>query len=243
MATERLPFEPVLSDKDRKRLAEFKKDVDRTDLLLEFDEYKKMAPVYERRKALTKTIPKFWPVALLRHPSVKLEFEKREDVDAIQYLEHVDIKRDPKEPRAYTLEFTFGRNPYFEDSVLRKEFRYVEPKTRTQERADSEGFKWSMLDFDWEKDVKPQASRIRWKPGKDLSRKYPKEEDDGEVTELGSFFNWFTITSDPFDLGVIIGEEIFPDAIGYFTGDIHGPDSDDDDDDNSDDDDDDDDSD
>ena len=192
---ERLPFEPQLSDKDRKRLDDFKKDIERADLLIgeysclfccstsannptEYAEYQRMAPVYEKRKALTRTIPKFWPVALLRHPSIKLEFEKREDMDAIQYLESVDVKRNPRELRSYTIQFvgcpgyhgltclfiaasqTFGRNPYFEDSVLTKEFRFMESKKRKDEQEDRDGFKWSMLDFDWEKDVKPQVSPL-----------------------------------------------------------------------------------
>ena len=46
----------------------------------------------------------------------------------------------------------------------------------------------------------PQSTRIRWKQGKDLSRKYPAETEDGDVTELGTFFNWFTVPSDPFDV-------------------------------------------
>jgi hypothetical protein len=76
-----------------------------------------------------------------------------------------------------------------------------------------------MLDFDWDKDIKPQVRisisygvvaaltfvieqphHIKWKRGKNLCERYPKEEDDGEITNLGSFFNWFEAPSDPFDV-------------------------------------------
>jgi len=75
-----------------------------------------------------------------------------------------------------------------------------------------------MLDFEWDRDVKAlvrqltlfyasyinevgQASGINWKPRKNLCQQYPKEVDeDGDMTELGSFFNWFESDGDAFDV-------------------------------------------
>jgi template-activating factor I len=52
---------------------------------------------------------------------------------------------------------TFGSNPFFSNRVLKKEFAFVEPENRKAEKADRDGFKLSMLDFDWERDVKPKV--------------------------------------------------------------------------------------
>lgn len=49
---------------------------------------------------------------------------------------------------------TFSKNPYFEDRVLQKVYQFNESPGRRNEPADTEGFKWSMLDFDWDEDVK-----------------------------------------------------------------------------------------
>lgn len=104
---------------------------------------------------------------------------------------------------------------------MKKVFIFTESKERREEKPDAEGFKWSMLDFDWDEDVKAQVcegkglpstpfvllvstqrylfqpTRIRWKSGKNLCQKYPKDGDDDDFPdELGSFFNWFELPSD-----------------------------------------------
>jgi len=229
MPSDKIDFEPEISESTRQTLEDFKKEKKRTSILLEYAEYKTLDELYVRRTKVVKNIPKFWAVALLRHATLMAEFETPEDKDAIQYLEDLTIVRNPVEPRAYTINFKFKPNPYFTDSVLSKEFQYTEHKKRKAESADSEGFKWSMLDFDFDKDVKPQSCAINWKPGKNLSEKYPEKKDsDGDVEDLGTFFNWFKLPSDPVDIGVIIADEIYPDAIYYFTGEVDQiPDSDD----------------
>ncbi|KAF8226038.1 hypothetical protein L208DRAFT_396940 [Tricholoma matsutake] len=54
-----------------------------------------------------------------------------------------------------------------------------------------------MLDFDRVEDLEPQPYRITRKGGHNLCKRYPTEESDGDVTDLGSFFNWFELPNDP----------------------------------------------
>lgn len=227
-------FEPVLSDSDLQRMDKVRKDVERTKLILEHAEIQTMLRTCEKRREFTKTIPKFWGVALMRNSIVSMELGHKEDQEAIQCLEDIWVERNPVEPRAYTIVFTFSRNRFFTDRVLKKEYKFTESQARKNERPDKDGFKWTMLDFDWERDVEPQPYRISWNRGQNLCELYPKVEEDGDVTELGSFFNWFESPGDIFDFGVIIADDIFPDAINYFTGDI-SEDEDEDEDDGSDD--------
>lgn len=235
-----LPFaEPVITDADKKKMEEIKKSVGRVEVLSELGKIKRMDPVYNQRRQFIKNIPKFWPTALFRHAGLALDLKIDDDIKALQYVTDIWVNRNPVEPRVYTIQFTFSNNPYFGDKVLQKVYQLNGSPGSRNEPADQEGFKWSMIDFDWDRDVKALASRINWKPRKNLCQQYPKEVDeDGDVEELGSFFNWFESDGDVFDIGLLISDEIFPDAINYFNGEV---DSDDDDDNNNNDDDDDDD--
>jgi len=238
-----LPFaEPALSEADKKTMEEIGKQIRRAKLLGEFAEIKRMEPIYEKRRQFVKKIPKFWAVAILRHAGLAMDLKVEEDQRVLQNLTDIWVKRDSIDPRVYTLEFTFSQNPYFEDRILRKVYQFTESPARKKEVADREGFKWSMLDFDWDDDVKALPCKISWKPGKNLCRKYAKKVDeDGEIDTLGSFFNWFESDGDTFDIGTIIADELFPEAIEYFNGEIDDEDDEDEDgEDNEDDDDDDD---
>ncbi|QRV96815.1 Nucleosome assembly protein (NAP) [Ceratobasidium sp. AG-Ba] len=236
------PTAPVIDSRTQDKFDSFQREVDRMDLILEFFEYRKKAPLYEQRRKLIKTIPRFWYMALMNNDDISIELQHKEDQEALEFLEDIWVVRSPIDPRVYTIEFMFKSNPFFEDKVLRKVYKYSESRECKAQSGDSDGFKWGMLDFDWEEQVQPQSTTIKWKRGKNLSSKYPRKgADDNLPDELGSFFNWFTHPSDAFDIGVTIAEDIFPDAIDYYTGQVGCDDSDEESDEDDDDDDDDDD--
>ncbi|KAF8883898.1 hypothetical protein CPB84DRAFT_1965095, partial [Gymnopilus junonius] len=218
-----LPFpEYALSDSDQKKLDEINKNVERAQLICELEEIKRLIPVYEDRRQFIKRIPNFWAIAFWRHVGLATDLQHEEDMAILKHLVDVWINRNPIEPRAYTIEFTFSVNPYFENRILKKVYKFTESAARKKEVADKEGFKWSMLDFDWDDDVKPLPEKILWKPGQNVCQKYPAIRDkDNEITDLGSFFNWFEADGDPFDIGLIISEEIFEDAVDHFTGQVN----------------------
>lgn len=64
-----------------------------------------MQPVYEKRRAVVKAIQKFWPVALMNHEMFALHCQHNLDQVALAYLEDLWVVRDPKEFRAFTIEF------------------------------------------------------------------------------------------------------------------------------------------
>ncbi|EIN13651.1 hypothetical protein PUNSTDRAFT_94862 [Punctularia strigosozonata HHB-11173 SS5] len=231
-----------LSDEDAAKLQEVQKDIARAELILERQAQAKLLTTYEKRRAVVKAIPKFWPVALMNHPMIAIHAQHNTDQAALSYLEDVWMIRDPVETRAFTLEFHFKENPFFSDKVLTKEFKYVPPPAAANEKPDEEGITASMLDFSWERDVEPKARayKINWKDdSKNLTKRYPRVTDDVEddlPAEPGTFFNFFEIAEDPFDIGVQIANEVFPEAIDYFLGNMNDQDDSDDDEDDSDDD-------
>lgn len=84
--------------------------------------------------------------------------------------------------------------------------------------------------------------KIDWKePSKALTKLYPREagEDGDDIpAEAGSFFNFFELEADPFEvcrkhsyhaacqlillpqIGLLIGNEVFPEAIDYFLAEV-----------------------
>ena len=51
----------------------------------------------------------------------------------------------------------FKENPHFNDSVLKKEYKYAEPPASAENKVDENGISEAMLDFSWERDVKPSV--------------------------------------------------------------------------------------
>ncbi|KAF9023438.1 hypothetical protein BDZ89DRAFT_1102710 [Hymenopellis radicata] len=214
---EKDPLQAVeLDEENAKKLNEVQRDAQRVELYLDLHSHKLLEPVYAKRREIVKGIDKFWPVALMNHPTFAIQVQHNSDQLALSYLEDLWLVRDPKEPRCYTIEFHFKENPHFTNKVLTKEYKYV----------DERGVSEIMLDFSWERDVEPSATKIDWKdPAKALTKLYPREMgegDDEEPAEPGSFFNLFEIKDDPYDIGLSIATEIFPEAIEFFLG--HGQD-------------------
>ncbi|KAG1716325.1 hypothetical protein ID866_809 [Astraeus odoratus] len=222
---EKNPLDGVeLGDDDAQKLKDIQKQMERVDLLIERHSQQKLLTVYEQRRQVTKAIPKFWPVALVNHPLISFQTQHNIDRIALSYLEDLWVARDPKEPRCFTLEFYFKSNPYFTDTVLKKEYKYVPPPSAATEEPDADGLTPSMLDFSWERDVQPSAIKINWKdPENALTKLHPRvedEEEDSVPAEAGSFFNFFEISQDPYDLGTTIANDVFATATDYFLGNV-----------------------
>lgn len=64
--------------------------------------------MYEKRRAVLKAIPKFWPVALMNSEMFALQAVHYDDQHALSYLEDLWLVRNPVETRAFTLEFVSG---------------------------------------------------------------------------------------------------------------------------------------
>ncbi|KAJ7596641.1 hypothetical protein C8J56DRAFT_917945 [Mycena floridula] len=236
-AEEKNPLAGVeISDEDTLKLVGIQKDLQRAELLVDRQAQALLVPVYEKRRPILKAISKFWPVALTNQSVFAFHVQHSADQLALTYLEDVWIARDPVEMRCYTVEFYFKENPYFSDSVLKKEYKYMPPPAAANETPDADGITPSMLDFSWERDVKPSAAKINWKDAdKALTKLYPRvaSEEEDELSDAGSFFNLFEIEEDPFELGVTIANEIFPEAIDFFMGQGEDIDSDEEDSDDS----------
>lgn len=102
----------------------------------------------------------------------------------------------------------FKSNPYFSDSVIKKEFKYLPPSV-PDNTPDENGITPAMVEFDWEQHVAPQGIKINWKDdSKNLTKLYGRvaaedDDNDGDDDEEGaspldpgSFFNFFEHADD-----------------------------------------------
>ncbi|KAJ6501667.1 hypothetical protein C8R47DRAFT_1108264 [Mycena vitilis] len=229
-----------LTEEDAKKLAKTQRDIGRVELALDRLGQSKIMPAYESRREVLKSIAKFWPVALMNHSHFAFFAQHSADQLALSYLEDLWIARDTVEPRCYTIEFYFKENPFFTNTVLKKEYKYKAPPAVADDKPDENGITETMLDFSWERDVEAAAFKIDWKdPANALTKLYPGEagEDEDDISvDAGSFFNFFEKAEDGAELGITIANEVFPEAIEYFLGQAGGDDDVDSDDEDEDDD-------
>jgi len=219
--TEKNPLgDAELSDVHNEKLEKIWEEANRVDIFVEFLTQEKQAPFLRKRREVLKSIPKFWPVALMNHSTVAIHAVHQQDQEALSYLEDVWLERDPEEKRCFTLEFYFRENPFFSDPVLKKEYKYDPPSDVDGEEKDEWGVTEAQATFAWDVNVKPQAIRIHWKDdAHNLTKAHPLVlHDDGELSEPGSFFNLFEVETDHMDLGVVIANRVFPEAMDYFKG-------------------------
>jgi template-activating factor I len=74
-------------------------------LLAERRAQEQLTPVYQQRREALKSIPKFWPMALLKHSLFAIQAQHDADRLALSYLEDLWVVRDPREPKVFILEF------------------------------------------------------------------------------------------------------------------------------------------
>ncbi|KAG8881669.1 hypothetical protein FRB98_004198 [Tulasnella sp. 332] len=196
----------------------------------EVNAIERLNAVYQKRREAVKGIKKFWPTVFDEHAELEPHLQYRDDLQALSHLTDFWLERDPKEPRAFTAEFYFSENPYFSDAVLKKEFKYelVESEGVLPSTAkDVDGMSEAMFAFDWNENIKPQTIKISWKSDdKNLTKLNPRkveDDDEDDIIDPGSFFNFFEHADDPHDFGPLFSEDLFPEAIDYFHG--RGPNS------------------
>ncbi|KAL5635969.1 hypothetical protein ACGC1H_004691 [Rhizoctonia solani] len=223
-----------LEPQEDKLMTELERKQTRAEIAVELAALRILKPLYESRRKTLAAQRNFWGIALGQHPEIGQYLSDPQDAEAMTYLRDLWVDRDPHEHRAFTLEFYFTENPFFNNPVLRKYYRYTAPPEVTPEdsAADENGVTNVMVDFNWERDIKISGTSIEWKyPAKALTKLRPRpnmediekrfkagDNDDPMSIDTGSFFHFFEEKDDEFDIGQTIAEEVFADAIGYFTG-------------------------
>ncbi|XP_041625614.1 testis-specific Y-encoded-like protein 5 [Vulpes lagopus] len=143
----------------------------------------------ERRNLLIQSIPGFWGRAFQNHPQLS-SFLNSQDREALGYLNSLEVEELGLARLGYKIKFYFGRNPYFQNKVLIKEYG-CGPSGQVVSRS----------------------TPIQWLPGHDL-----QSLSQGSPDNSRSFFGWFSnhssIESDK--IVEIINEELWPNPLQYY---------------------------
>jgi len=155
-------------------------------------------PYYAKRSEHIARIPNFWLTAFVNHPQVSALLGE-EDEDVLQHLTKVEIQEFDDIKSGYKINFLFSENPYFDNSIITKEFRLNE----SGEPAS-------------------KSTTINWKPGKDLTQRSSAAQKGAKKRtheeQQDSLFCWFTDHSDAGadELGEVIKDDIFPNPLQYY---------------------------
>uniref|UniRef100_UPI0009007629 Putative nucleosome assembly protein C36B7.08c n=1 Tax=Schizosaccharomyces pombe (strain 972 / ATCC 24843) TaxID=284812 RepID=UPI0009007629 len=165
-------------------------------------------PLFEQRRDILKTINNFWVVVLEAAGDEISQYITPEDSVLLEKLENIYVERfNEKEPRDVRISLTFQPNEYLQDDnlTLVKEVRMKEEKAKDDEGLEKKITKYTSQPVD-----------IHWKPGKSMFRKNKKLPPN--------FFDYFQWTGeeedDDFDgatLTIFLAEDLFPNAVKYFT--------------------------
>ena len=69
-----------------------------------------LRPMYEKRRQVIKSIPNFWPVAMMNNSALAFQIQHNADQTALSYLEDVWVEKNTKEHRCFTIEFVSDRS-------------------------------------------------------------------------------------------------------------------------------------
>jgi nucleosome assembly protein 1-like 1 len=202
-----------------------------------------------------KGIPYFWLTVLQHHEEFE-EMINEKDAAALKYLKCLtSYPLNPENPLdpSFVLEFTFNENPFFENTILKKKYYIKEDPVYHEmvyDYVEGTEILWKPKKNLTMKVVTRQQ-KLGGKGARGRGRgKLPQTRTITSEEPCDSFFNFFkslgsqdenemeddldqAIETD-FELGLIIKDEIIPNAILWFTGEIPSSYADDEDDDNED---------
>jgi nucleosome assembly protein 1-like 1 len=197
----------------------------------------------ETMPADAKGIPDFWLTILKSSPPIDQTIEDH-DEPILEKLKDIRCKlADDPNKMAFTLEFEFGENEYFENLILTKSYNL-------QNKMDED----DPLGYEGPEIVSCTGSNIKWKKGMNVTekivKKRQKHKGSGTVRTVekkvlnDSFFNFFSppsiqddesIDSDTealldsdFQIGSTFKDRIVTRAVLYFTGEAQAAEREDD---------------
>jgi nucleosome assembly protein 1-like 1 len=197
----------------------------------------------EQKQEDVKGVPSFWLEAL-KHSDEFGDFITDRDEDALQHL--YEIKASPYEKegvsnQSFSLEFYFNPNDFFENDVIKKTYFLVDKEFGTTmfDKVESTDIKWKQgKNLTVKLVTKQQGGNKRGGRGGKGGRggRGGAQQPVKTITveePCQSFFNFFNPTAgmedadpeelqaileDDYELGLMVKDEIIPNAVLWFTG-------------------------
>ena len=192
------------------QIEELERKKEKQMLELELKYSKELLPLSRKRNLLAEKIPNFWVTTFEHHPLLRASLTD-EDKKLLAYLKEFDVEILDVH-NSYRITFKFRENEFLQTNIL-----------------------WKQFIFDEGGNVTPTSSEVKWKAGKDLTARNAasgkKKRPAEDIEEVESFWNFFTSPQEiPFEqeLGTVLREEVWPNAIKYFKEPLDDDDDDED---------------
>ncbi|CAG9760355.1 unnamed protein product [Ceutorhynchus assimilis] len=156
---------------------------------------------FAKRNEYIRNIPHFWVTAIMNHPDISTLFSGHEEEDCLHHLTNIEVEDFNQEDMrsGYYIKFFFDENPYFENSVLSKEYHLGtdSPYSKSSHIIWKEGVQLGQTTLD------PNCKTTRKRKLESL--KY-------------SFFSWFNDNVDPFtdDIAEDFKGDLWLNPLQYF---------------------------
>ncbi len=175
---------------------------------------KQTQPIFESRREVLRNIPDFWSIVLNEIEAFEEFILAPTDGEILESLTEIFVDRDTSDDANsddFSIRFEFKGSEYLSDQVLIKKFqKNKDPEIASELISEPVEIKW--------------VSKKNGKKGKNPAK--------GK-----SFFKWFAYTGKNFgefhnasDLALLISEDIFPNAVKYYSEQVSRLEEEDDDD-------------
>lgn len=214
-------------EEEEKKLAEDMKDKAKIS-----EDKEKKAEEEKTEEEDPKGVPQFW-LTVFKNVEMLSEMVQEHDEPILQHLNDIKVKFSPSSQMGFTLEFYFGPNDHFTNTVLTKEYGM---------RAEPDPT--DPFSFEGPEIIKCKGCTIDWKKGKNVTvkviKKVQKHKGRGtkrtvtKTVQNDSFFNFFNppevpegeepdedleaLLASDFEIGHFLRERVVPRAVLYFTG-------------------------
>lgn len=165
-----------------------------TEEILEIeDKFNKLRqPFYEKRAEIIKRISNFWVTAIINHPKISRILDE-EDEECLHSLKVLEVEEFEDVKSGYRMHFYFDENPYFENTVLSKEFHL---------------------------ECLSKSTSIKWKEGKNILEhlRAGSYRNKKRNSEYKSFFDWFVDDTDIVEdkIAMAIRDELWQNPLQYY---------------------------
>ncbi|XP_060537472.1 protein SET-like [Cylas formicarius] len=156
-------------------------------------------PYLDKRTQIISNIPNFWVTAIMNHPDLRGLVGGSDEEDCLHHLTKLEVEEFDDIVSGHVIKFYFDENPYFENSVLTKEFHLGEEVPNSRSTA------------------------IVWKEGQQLGSNHQDVNRTGTrkrrlESMKHSFFSWFNDNVDPYtdDIADIIKDDLWLNPLQYY---------------------------
>uniref|UniRef100_A0A7S1IY29 Uncharacterized protein n=1 Tax=Eutreptiella gymnastica TaxID=73025 RepID=A0A7S1IY29_9EUGL len=180
------------------KLEDVEAEFDKKVLELQSEFNVKKTPLYIERNAIISKIPNFWYIAFT-HSDIMRMLLHRDDEHIFKHITSLVVEEKEDIKSGFKITVTFSENSFFTNRELWKELTFTDT---AETKIDQSGVDW-----------KPNQG-----PNKASNAAVGEKRDRDEESFFNAFFN--NADKDHVDMANIIKDDLWPNPLRYYTGEV-----------------------